>query len=71
MAGCTDPVEEPTVTPASTIAPTSTVTDTLSPSPTPGLPAAPDFALPDLTGNELRLSDFRGQLVLLNFWATW
>lgn len=31
---------------------------------------APDFSLPTLNGGELRLSDFRGQLVLLNFWAS-
>lgn len=33
--------------------------------------AAPDFALVDLDGNEVRLSDYRGQTVVLNFWATW
>ena len=32
---------------------------------------APDFALRDLEGNEVRLSDFRGRTVLLTFWATW
>ncbi|MGH8059833.1 MAG: TlpA disulfide reductase family protein [Candidatus Entotheonellia bacterium] len=32
---------------------------------------APDFALPDLAGNLQHLSDFRGTVVLLNFWATW
>jgi len=32
---------------------------------------APDFALPDLEGNARRPSDFRGKVVLLNFWATW
>lgn len=30
-----------------------------------------DFALPDLSGTVRRLSDYRGQVVLLNFWATW
>lgn len=32
---------------------------------------APDFAFEDLDGNLVRLSDFRGTPVLLNFWATW
>ncbi len=33
--------------------------------------AAPDFVLNDLQGKEVRLSDYRGKLVFLNFWATW
>jgi thiol-disulfide isomerase/thioredoxin len=33
--------------------------------------AASDFALPELTGQTRRLADWRGKLVLLNFWATW
>ena len=32
---------------------------------------APDFSTPTLAGDTLRLSDFRGQVVLLDFWATW
>jgi len=32
---------------------------------------APDFLLQGLDGSEVRLSDFRGQPVVLNFWATW
>ena len=32
---------------------------------------APDFTLPDEAGKSVRLSEFRGQVVLLNFWATW
>ena len=32
---------------------------------------APEFRLTTLDGRELRLSDFRGSVVLLNFWATW
>jgi peroxiredoxin len=32
---------------------------------------APDFTLQSLDGKTLRLSDFRGKAVVLNFWATW
>lgn len=32
---------------------------------------APDFSLPDLGGKKIRLKDFRGKVVFLNFFATW
>jgi peroxiredoxin len=32
---------------------------------------APDFTLQSLDGKAVRLSDFRGKAVVLNFWATW
>lgn len=32
---------------------------------------APDFELLDLSGQPVRLSSFRGQPVVINFWATW
>lgn len=35
-----------------------------------GVPA-PDFTLTSLDGRKVKLSDFRGKAVLLNFWATW
>lgn len=33
--------------------------------------SAPDFVLQDAAGANLRLSAFKGKVVLLNFWATW
>ena len=35
-----------------------------------GLPA-PDFTLPGLDGEMVRLADYKGRVVLLNIWATW
>jgi peroxiredoxin len=32
---------------------------------------APDFALKSATGENLRLSEYRGEVVMVNFWATW
>jgi peroxiredoxin len=50
----------------------------ISPEATANLPIAPvkgarapDFMLTDLSGDEVSLSDLRGQAVLVNFWATW
>jgi cytochrome c biogenesis protein CcmG/thiol:disulfide interchange protein DsbE len=34
-------------------------------------PLAPEFSLPELTGQTLDLSAYRGKVVLLDFWATW
>ena len=32
---------------------------------------APDFALPARSGGDMRLSELKGQVVMINFWATW
>lgn len=72
----------PTATPTHTPVPTPTLapTATAAPAPTPrvirrasdGAPeAAPDFAVETFAGETLRLSDLRGKVVVLNFWASW
>ncbi len=33
--------------------------------------SAPDFALKSLSGENLRLREYRGNVVMINFWATW
>jgi peroxiredoxin len=38
---------------------------------TPAGPLAPDFTLRSVDGRNLRLHEQRGQVVLVNFWATW
>jgi len=34
-------------------------------------PPAPAFSLPDLNGRTLNLADYKGKVILLDFWATW
>jgi len=45
----------------------------LCPSGTPcALPVpAPDFTAKDMSGKDVKLSDYRGKVVLINFWASW
>ncbi len=60
--GCQTPVEQSVAEPAvGDNAPASSAKGAL----------APDFTLTDLNGDEVSLSDLRGQAVLINFWATW
>jgi len=51
------------------------VTETQDTTETPGQqeqhPQTPDFTMLDADGNELRLSDFFGKPIVLNFWTTW
>jgi len=47
----------------------ATPVPTATPSPTPPPPI--DFTIKDLQGNPVTLSDTRGSIVLINFWASW
>jgi thiol-disulfide isomerase/thioredoxin len=68
----TKPTEESAVgtesqtQPEETAAPAETTAAT-----EPQAPPAPDFTVYDADGNEVRLSDFVGKPVVLNFWASW
>lgn len=60
----------------------STIASTASPSPTASAGTntntteddpvtVPDFTLSDLNGSDVSLSDFKGKIVVINFWAVW
>ena len=53
--------------------PTEPPVDKAPPSPVekPGANSAPSFTLRDLNGKQVSLSDFKGKVVILDFWATW
>ncbi len=55
----------PTNTPAATTTSANTTADTQQ------MPMAPDFTLMDLQSKPVKLSDYRGKVVFVNFWATW
>jgi peroxiredoxin len=79
LGGCGAPAAgEHAATPTLKLAgpqPATTPTKRPTVATTAGLPRiggeAADFLLPDLAGNEVALSDLRGKVVLLNFFATW
>ena len=50
---------------------TSSKTSATNEAPDPEKIMVPDFALKDIDGNETKLSDYQGKIVVLNFWAVW
>jgi len=59
----------PAVEPAATIASEPAVSTAAATEARADL--APDFTMYDIDGNAVKLSDFRGKPVILNFWASW
>ena len=53
------------------LATTSLVASSRAAAPTLVGKDAPDFVLRSMDGRNLRMSEFRGQVVLVNFWARW
>ena len=51
--------------------PQSQTENPLGPTAQPKKIEAPDFAVTDLDGNTVHLSDFKGKPIVLNFWASW
>ena len=49
----------------------SLVASSMAAAPTLVGKAAPDFVLKGMDGRNLRMSEYRGQVVLVNFWARW
>ena len=64
-------VPEKTAAPRETAVPQPDASDAPTDTPEPSLPMAPDFTAYDAEGNPVRLSDFVGKPVVLNFWASW
>ncbi len=58
MSGCRDAPPEPV-----TVTPVKVGTEIGD--------RSPDFTLPNMTGEQISLSDYRGKIVLLDFWASW
>ena len=66
----------PTIPAVPTIPTTSPTTATTAPTtattePMPEYPKAPDFEVYDENGDPVKLSDYAGKLVIVNFWASW
>ena len=66
-----DPGEQPTPVPTPSAMPPDAADITLPPAGVEQGQTAPDFELKDLEGQPVRLSDYRGQAVVVNFWAVW
>ena len=64
-------VPQETAAPQETAVPQPDASNAPTDTPEPSMPMAPDFTAYDAAGNLVRLSDFVGKPVVLNFWASW
>ncbi len=66
-------VQTPTTQPTPSTTPTTAPAGDTAPSaqPTQAVPDAPDFTVYDAEGNAVKLSDYFGKPIVLNFWASW
>ena len=67
----TPPATTETTAPADTTQPESEPTEETTEATEPEPVAAPDFTVQDWDGNEVKLSDYIGKPIVLNFWAHW
>ena len=63
--------QPPATEPPATEPPATEPPATEPPATEPAYELAPDFVVYDAEGNEVKLSDFIGKKVILNFWASW
>jgi thiol-disulfide isomerase/thioredoxin len=66
VSGCSSDVQS-----ESAAVPPATAEQPITKTVTRSATAMPDFVLQDLSGKSVRLSDFAGKAVFINFWATW
>ena len=69
VAGCAGPTAAPA--PAQDAVKVASATDTPLPMSSPTQELAPDIELVLFNGDNLRLSDLKGKIVVLNFWGSW
>ncbi len=58
-------------TPASTVTQANAAAQPAGDQQAPSYPEAPNFTLKNLDNQDVSLSDYKGKLVFVNFWATW
>ncbi len=67
----TDPATQPTDPATQPTEPSTQPTEPPTQPTEPPQPTAPDFVVYDAAGNPVRLSDYFGKPIVLNFWASW